>query len=67
MGTGLKLALSKYVPQGLGFILLDEPTSELNQEHAAMFTGAIKATGIQVVMVSHREADELEADNVVCL
>lgn len=67
MGTGLKLALSKYVPQGLGFILLDEPTSELNQEHAAMFTGAIKATGVQVVMVSHREADELEADNVVCL
>jgi DNA repair exonuclease SbcCD ATPase subunit len=64
MGTGLKLALSQYLPQGFGFMLLDEPSSELNQEHTVMLSAALKGTGQQIVMVSHREADEAMCDHL---
>jgi len=65
MGTALKVALSQYLPQGFGFMLLDEPSSELNQEHTSMLSTALKATGQQIILVSHREADELTCDNLI--
>lgn len=65
MGTGLKIALSQYLPQGFGFMLLDEPSSELNSEHTAMLSAALKSTGQQIIMVSHREADETVCDNLI--
>lgn len=67
MGVGLRLALASLLPQGCRLVTLDEPTGDLNDEHAAMLTSALAGQGRQVIMVTHREGDEIMADSVVTL
>lgn len=67
MGVGLRLALASLLPQGCRLVVLDEPTGDLNNEHAAMLTSALAGQGRQVIMVTHREGDEIMADSVVNL
>ena len=66
-GVGMHLAMDTILPQGLGFLVLDEPSSELNDENAAALAGALKAHGRQVVLVTHRTGEEYVSDMVVTL
>lgn len=61
-GTGLKLALSQ-----LGFLILDEASSELNDANAANLAGALASSGKQVVLVTHRTGEEFIASQVLDL
>lgn len=67
MGVGLRLALASLLPQGCRLVALDEPTSDLNDLHAAMLTSALKGQGRQVVMTTHRDGDEIVADETITL
>lgn len=67
MGAGLRLALSSLLPTGLGFVVLDEPSADLNTEHAAALAGALRASNRQVILVTHREGEEFSSDAVVVL
>lgn len=66
-GVALRLGLASILPQGTGFLVLDEPSSELNNEHAAALAGALRAQGRQVILVTHREGEEYVSDTVVRL
>lgn len=59
-GTGLKLALSQF-----GFLLLDEASSELNNENAANLASALSGAERQVLMVTHREGEEYLAAQTI--
>lgn len=67
MGVGLRLALASLLPQGCRFVVLDEPSAELNDEHAAALAGALRAQERQVILVTHREGDEFASDAVISL
>lgn len=67
IGIGLRLALASLLPQGAGLLVLDEPSAELNDEHAAALAGTLKAQGIQILLVTHREGEEFAADKTVVL
>lgn len=67
MGVGLRLALASLLPQGCRLVTLDEPSGDLNDEHAAMLTSALKSEGRQVILVTHRDGDEVMADKVITL
>lgn len=67
IGAGLRIALATLLPQGCRFVVLDEPSAELNDEHAAALAGALRGQDRQVVLVTHREGDEFAADHVVVL
>lgn len=64
-GTGLKLALVELLPTAPGFLLLDEPSSELNDERAAALAGALRGRARQLVMVTHRTGEEFLADRLM--
>lgn len=66
-GTALKLALVELLPTAPGFLLLDEPSSELNDENAAALASALRGQGRQIVLVTHRTGEEYLADAVVSL
>lgn len=67
MGVALRVALASLLPQGCQFVVLDEPSADLNDEHAAALSGALRGLERQVVMVTHREGDEFASDAVVTL
>lgn len=67
IGVGLRLALAALLPQGCRLVALDEPSGDLNDEHATMLTSALRGQGRQVIMTTHREGDEVIADEVVTL
>lgn len=67
MGVGLRLALASLLPQGCKLVTLDEPTSDLTSEKAAMMTAALSGQGRQVIMTTHRDGDEIVADHVIQL
>lgn len=62
VGVGLRLALPSLLPASLGFVAMDEASSDLNEEHAAALAGALRAAGRQVILVTHREGEEFSSD-----
>lgn len=67
IGIGLRLALASLLPAGAGLLVLDEPSAELNDEHAAVLAGTLKAQGIQIILITHREGEEFAADKTIVL
>ena len=67
IGTALRCALPSLLPAGLGFVVLDEPSADLDTGHAAALAGALRATQRQVILVTHREGEEFLSDSVVVL
>lgn len=65
--TGLRIGLDSLLPQGMGFMLLDEPSSELDESKAASMAGALRAQNRQVILVTHRQGEEFASDQVVVL
>lgn len=66
-GVALRMALDHVLSQSVGFVVLDEPSSELNDEHAASLAGALRAQQRQVILVTHREGEEFVSDTVISL
>lgn len=66
-GVGLRVALSSLLPGVTCPVLLDEPSSELNDELAAALAGALRAVDRQVVLVTHREGEAFLAENIITL
>ncbi len=67
VGVGIRIALATLLPQACRFVVLDEPSAELNDEHAAALAGALRGQDRQVILVTHREGDEFASDAVVVL
>lgn len=67
VGVGIRIALATLLPQACRFVALDEPSAELNDEHAAALAGALRGQDRQVILVTHREGDEFASDAVVLL
>jgi DNA repair exonuclease SbcCD ATPase subunit len=57
MSLGIQLALDTLLPDTLGALLLDEPTADMDAEHASTLTTALANANRQIIMVSHREMD----------
>jgi exonuclease SbcC len=67
IGVGLRLALPSLLPAALGFVALDEASADLNEDHAAALAGALRTSGRQVILVTHRQGEEFSSDAVVVL
>ncbi|WP_019865196.1 AAA family ATPase [Methylovulum miyakonense] len=65
IGTALRVALSKVFYGDNLFLLLDEATADANDENAAAVAGMLASLNMQVVMVSHRSGDSVNAGNLV--
>lgn len=66
-GVGLRLGLeASFFGRG-GFLMLDEVSAHLNEEHAAALTGALLTQGRQIVMITHRDAEQYVCDQVIDL
>jgi ATPase subunit of ABC transporter with duplicated ATPase domains len=45
------------LPDTFGALLLDEPTSQMDDDHAMALSQMLASSGRQIIMVSHREVD----------
>lgn len=64
-GVGLRLALEKVCYGGSGMLVLDEPSADLSEENAASLVGALMAENRQIVLITHREAEQFVSGAVV--
>ena len=67
MAVGIQLALDTLLPDTFGALLLDEPTSQMDANHALALTQALAQSGRQIIMVSHREMDASVAQSHIHL
>lgn len=67
MGVSLRLALCDCFYGNGSYMMLDEASSQMNNENAAALAGVLAATGKQIIYVTHRETEETAAKNVITL
>jgi DNA repair exonuclease SbcCD ATPase subunit len=67
VGLALRVALGRTFFGEGSFILLDEPTSDCSENLAASVAGMLQGLGTQVIVVSHRQGDTVNATNVIIL
>ena len=65
MGLALRVALTKvFYGNGL-FLMLDEATADASDETAAAVAGMLRSLDMQVVSVSHRTGDVVNAGEII--
>lgn len=65
VGLALRVAMTK-VFYGKGLcLLLDEPTADATDSNAAAVAGMLRGLGSQVILVTHRSGDALNADEII--
>lgn len=57
MSVAVQLAFDALLPDGFGALMLDEPTSQMDEDHALALSQMLANSGRQIIMVSHREND----------
>jgi DNA repair exonuclease SbcCD ATPase subunit len=67
VGLAIRIAMSRTFYGEDHFLLLDEPTSDANDESAARIAGMLQGLGSQVIYVTHREGDAMNAGTVISL
>lgn len=65
VGLAIRIAMSRAFYGEDHFLLLDEPTSDANDENAARIAGMLQGLGSQVIYVTHREGDSVNAGTVI--
>lgn len=63
-GVGMRLAMGSLSPAAAGALVLDEPSSELNDELAGVMAAELRAQWRQVILVTHRTGEEFVSDRV---
>lgn len=67
IGVAVQMALAESAQSPLDILLMDEPTADMDPEHALAFSTLLAASGKQVVIVTHRELDGSVFDNSITL
>jgi DNA repair exonuclease SbcCD ATPase subunit len=67
MGLGLQLALAELLPCPLQTILLDEPSSDADEEVSLAMSTVLSANHSQLLVISHRTLDGAVANNTIDL
>ena len=67
IGAGLKLALTKSLPAGLNILLMDEPTSDCDEQHSSALMRFLAGADIQTLVITHKELDMAVGGNVIQL
>jgi len=65
MGVALRLALCDLFYGQSSYLMLDEASSQMNEENSAALAGILAATGKQILYVTHRMAEQTIAQNVI--
>ena len=67
VGLCLRLSLAHLFYGTGGFTLLDEVTADCSEYNAARVAGMLKGLQTQVIMVTHRQSDAMNANNSIFL
>jgi len=63
----LRTSLSKCFYGECGFTLMDEITADCSDKTSASIAGLLKSVRLQTIMVTHKEGDAINADNIITL
>jgi DNA repair exonuclease SbcCD ATPase subunit len=67
IGVAVQMALAEAAQCPLDILLMDEPTADMDAEHALAFSTLLAGSGKQTVIVTHREMDSAVFDNTITL
>lgn len=67
VGLALRLSLAHLFYGDQGVVLLDEVTADCTEANAARVAGLLKSLQSQVIMVTHRQGDAVNANHTVTL
>lgn len=67
VGLSLRLSLAHSFYGDQGFVLLDEVTADCSETTAAQIAGMLRSLNSQVIMVTHRQSDALNANHSIVL
>ena len=67
VGLCLRLSLARVFYGDSGFTLLDESTSDCREVNAARVAGMLQGLQSQVIMISHRSGDTVNATNNIVI
>ena len=67
IGCAVQMALAEAAQSPLNILLMDEPTADMDPEHALAFSTMLASSGKQVVLVTHRELDGAVFDHLIAL
>lgn len=65
LGLSLRIAMSRVFFGQDHPLLLDEPTSDAKENNAAKVAGMLQGLGSQVIFVTHREGDAVNASTII--
>ena len=67
MGVAVQIALSEAAVCPLDILLVDEPTADMDENHALSLSALLSTKGSQVIAISHREMDSSICNNAIHL
>lgn len=67
VGLCLRLSLAHLFYGTGGFVLLDEVTADCSEGNAARIAGMLRGLQSQVIMVTHRQGDAVNANHSILL
>lgn len=67
VGLCLRIALANTFYGDSGFLLLDEVTADCSEENSARVAGMLQSLKAQVITITHRNSDAMNASNVILL
>ena len=67
LGVAAKLALAAAVGSSFEVLLLDEVSAAASDDNALQLATCLARTGLQILLVSHRDADAAVAADVISL
>lgn len=67
LGISLRVALREIFAPAAGFIILDEPAADCDENRTAAVMAAVASVRGQVIMITHEELSSSSADNILDL
>lgn len=65
IGTALRVGLSRTLYGSDSLLAFDEPTESCSEQFASALTATLAASAKQVLLITHREADQVLADHII--
>ena len=64
-GIALRVALKEVFAEGCGFLILDEPGADMDEERTLAMISAVKTIPGQTIMITHEELSGQSADQII--
>lgn len=67
LGVSVRIGLARALYGNDSLLILDEPTESMSEGNATRLVGGLAGTAKQILLITHREQDQVLANNIISL